>query len=86
MGERILLRIAELLDRGVPIKRIRDVRGTAYLAPREEKVHYDAIDLADYDLLKTDKTYVFVIYTAVAGIFVLTISIIEMATGKMITL
>ncbi len=37
-------------------------------------------------LLKTDKTYVFVIYTAVAGIFVLTISIIEMATGKMITL
>ena len=28
MGENILIRIAELLDRGVPVKKIRDVRGT----------------------------------------------------------
>ena len=37
-------------------------------------------------LLKTDKTYVFAIYTAVAGLFVLVISIIEMVTGKIISL
>ncbi len=29
MGERSVVRLAELLDRGVPVKKIRDVRGTA---------------------------------------------------------
>ena len=56
MGERSVSRIAELLARGIPVRKIRDVRGTAYLAPVDEKVHYDAIDLPDYDTLKTDKT------------------------------
>ncbi|MDO5123757.1 MAG: undecaprenyl-diphosphate phosphatase [Eubacteriales bacterium] len=37
-------------------------------------------------LLKTDKTYVFVIYTAVAGVLVVTVSIIEMVTGNIISL
>ena len=55
MGERSVLRIAELLDRGVPVKKIRDVRGTVYLAPKGEKVHFDALDVGDYDTLKTDK-------------------------------
>ena len=32
MGENILRRIARLLDKGVPIKKIRDVRGCVYLA------------------------------------------------------
>ena len=32
MGENILVRIARLLDKGVPVKKIRDVRGTAFLA------------------------------------------------------
>ncbi len=36
-------------------------------------------------LLKTDKTYVFVIYTALAGIVVLIISIIELVTGNVIS-
>ena len=36
MGENILLRIATLLDKGVPIKKIRDVRGTVYLCGRED--------------------------------------------------
>ncbi len=36
-------------------------------------------------LLKTDKTYVFVIYTALAGVVVLTISIIELVTGNVIS-
>ena len=55
MGENILLRIAELLDRGVPIKKIRDVRGCVYLAQKDEKVHFDFVESYDYDVLKTDK-------------------------------
>ncbi len=35
-------------------------------------------------LLKTDKTYVFVIYTALAGVAVTIISIVEMCTGNQI--
>ena len=55
MGETILLRIAELLARGVPVKKIRDVRGTVYLTSREEKVHYPVAASFDYNELKTDK-------------------------------
>ena len=55
MGEKSILRIAELLDRGVPIKKIRDVRGTAYLAKRGDQVHFDSLELGDYDTLKSDK-------------------------------
>ena len=56
MGENILRRIAQLLDKGVPIKKIRDVRGTVYLAKRGEKIFYDSVEVGDYDDLKTDKT------------------------------
>ena len=55
MGENILRRIAKLLDKGVPIKKIRDVRGTAYLCKKGEQVHFDSIEIGDYDTLKTDK-------------------------------
>ena len=55
MGENILRRIAELLDRGVPIKKIRDVRGCVYLAKAGDKVFFDSVEVGDYDLLKEDK-------------------------------
>ena len=55
MGEKILLRIAQLLDRGVPIRKIRDVRGTVYLCREGEQVHYDVAACFDYNQLKTDK-------------------------------
>ena len=55
MGENILVRIARLLDKGVPVKKIRDVRGTAFLAKLDDTVHYEYIELGDYDTLKTDK-------------------------------
>ena len=55
MGENILIRIAELLDRGVPIKKIRDVRGTVYLGKRDDKVHFDIAAAFDFNDLKTDK-------------------------------
>ena len=55
MGENILLRIAELLSRGVPVKKIRDVRGTVYLCKPEDKIHYPIAAEFDYNELKTDK-------------------------------
>ncbi len=65
MGEKTVLRLAELLDRGVPVKKIRDVRGTAYVCKCEGGVEtHFAVDGAteenkapgfDYDRLKTDK-------------------------------
>ena len=55
MGENILLRIAALLDRGVPVKKIRDVRGTVYLAKPEDKIHFEVAAEFDYNELKTDK-------------------------------
>ncbi len=55
MGENILLRLATLLDRGVPIKKIRDVRGTVYLCSPDDKLHYELAATFDYNELKTDK-------------------------------
>ena len=55
MGENILRRVAKLLDKGIPIKKIRDVRGTVYVAKRDEAVHFDVAGSWDYDEIKTDK-------------------------------
>ena len=55
MGENILRRIAYLLSRGVPIRKIHDVRGTAYVTKRGDKIHFDHIEGYEYDKLKTDK-------------------------------
>ncbi|MBR2926905.1 MAG: YgiQ family radical SAM protein [Clostridia bacterium] len=55
MGENILLRIAELLNKGVPVRKIRDVRGTVYLAKVGDNIHYDVAEVFDYNDLKEDK-------------------------------
>ncbi len=55
MGEKILLRLAELLSRGVPIKKIRDVPGCVYLCKKGESLPFPTVETADYDLLKSDK-------------------------------
>lgn len=55
MGENILIRIAELLDKGVPIKKIRDVRGTVYLCSPDDKVNYEVAATFDFNELKVDK-------------------------------
>ncbi len=55
MGEKILVRIAQLLDRGVPVKKIRDVRGTVWLGKPEDTVHFPIAATFDYNELKTDK-------------------------------
>ena len=69
MGERSVVRLAELLDRGVPVKKIRDVRGTAYLCRIDPgpELHFPVapsgggaeeiggISGYSYDRLKTDR-------------------------------
>ena len=55
MGENILVRIAKLLDRGIPVRKIRDVRGTVWLGKREDTVHFDSVEVGDFDTLKEDK-------------------------------
>lgn len=55
MGENILLRLAELLSRGIPIKKIRDVRGTVYLCHPDDPIHFPVAATFDYNQLKTDK-------------------------------
>lgn len=55
MGERSILRIAELLERGVPIKKIRDVPGTVVLAERDFKPKGAFISLPGYRAVSTDK-------------------------------
>ena len=55
MGEKILVRVAELLARGIPIRKIRDVRGTVYLGRPEDAVHFPVAATFDFNELKTDK-------------------------------
>ncbi len=64
MGERSVVRLAELLDRGIPVKKIHGVRGTAFLAKRGEKIEFPIAGGVDeygepsgwsYDELKEDK-------------------------------
>ena len=63
MGERSIYRIAQLLAKGVPVKKIRDVPGTAYLCRRGEAILFDPAGGTrtepqgfDYDELKASKT------------------------------
>ncbi|MBQ7012242.1 MAG: YgiQ family radical SAM protein [Clostridia bacterium] len=55
MGEKTILELARLLERGVPVKKIRGVRGTAYLVKSTDKTPEDAIFIGEYDELKQDK-------------------------------
>ncbi|MBE6799661.1 MAG: YgiQ family radical SAM protein [Ruminococcaceae bacterium] len=57
MGENIIRKIASLLDKGVPVSKIRDVRGTVWLGNREDKIHFDSAGEWDFNKLKSDKEY-----------------------------
>ena len=59
MGENTLKRIAELLNRGIPVRKIHDVRGTVYLTSPDRitgkyDIHYEVAAHFDYNILKTD--------------------------------
>ena len=55
MGEKIVTRVARLLDRGIPIRKIRDVRGTVFRAAPDDPVHFDAIGIGPFEKLRSDK-------------------------------
>lgn len=55
MGENIIRRIAELLDKGVPVNKIRDVRGCVWLGEKGDKVHFDIGGEWSFDEIKNDK-------------------------------
>ncbi len=55
MGEKSIVRIAELLEKGVPVKKIRDVRGTVVYTSKDNLPSSDYADTYDYDVIKTDK-------------------------------
>ncbi len=57
MGENIIRKIAALLDKGVPINKIRDVRGTCWLGEKGDKIHFESCGNWEWDKLKNDKKY-----------------------------
>lgn len=57
MGENIIRKIASLLDKGVPINKIRDVRGTVWLGEKGDKLHFDSCGEWEWERLKSDKEY-----------------------------
>ena len=52
MGESIILKIAKLLDKGVPVKKIRGERGCCYLAKREDEVCFPVACELDFNIIK----------------------------------
>ncbi len=55
MGEYSIPEIARMLDKGVPVKKIRGVRGTVFAAELDYKPEFEFVDTFKYDELKTDK-------------------------------
>ncbi|HAN20284.1 MAG TPA: YgiQ family radical SAM protein, partial [Clostridiales bacterium] len=48
-------RLAFLLDKGVPIKKIRDVRGTCFIEGNDFVPHFESENCGDYDIIKNNK-------------------------------
>ena len=55
MGEYSIPEIARLLDKGVPVKKIRGVRGTVFLAELDYKPEFPFTDTFKYEEIKADK-------------------------------
>ena len=55
MGEYSIPEIAKMLDKGVPVKKIRGIRGTVFTAELDYKPEFEFVDTFKYDELKTDK-------------------------------
>ncbi len=55
MGEYSIPEIARMLDKGVPVKKIRGIRGTVFAAELDYKPEFEFVDTFKYDELKTDK-------------------------------
>lgn len=55
MGELTILAIAKLLDKGVPIEKIKDIKGTVVKAPIDYVPAGEYIETYDFETLKTNK-------------------------------
>ncbi len=55
MGERSILRIAQLLERGIPIRKIRDVAGTVVFTEQDYKPKGGYVTLPDYRSVVANK-------------------------------
>ncbi len=55
MGERATLEIAKRLDKGVPVGRIHDVRGTAFLAKDPSECAFPSVTCASFEEVASDK-------------------------------
>ena len=55
MGEYTILTLAKLLDKGVPVEKIKDVKGTVVKVPLDFVPAGEYIDTFDFETLKTDK-------------------------------
>ncbi len=55
MGEYTIVTLAKLLAKGVPIDKIRDIKGTVIKAPFDYQPKYEYVETASFDTLKTDK-------------------------------
>ena len=55
MGERSLTRIAQLLERGIPIRKIRDVAGTAVFTERDWQPKGEYIALPSFNEINEDR-------------------------------
>ncbi len=55
MGELTVPAVAKMLDKGVPVKKIRGIRGTVFAAETDYTPEFDFVDTYKYDELKTDK-------------------------------
>ena len=55
MGETSILEIARLLKKGVPIEKIRGVRGTAFAAKDSAECVFPAVEVASFEEVRADK-------------------------------
>lgn len=55
MGEYTIVALAKLLDKGVPIEKIKDIKGTVVKAPLDYEPKCDYVETTTYDNLKRDK-------------------------------
>jgi len=55
MGENILLKIARLLDKGVPVSKLRDIRGTVVMTDRDYTPKGEWEFLGEFDDIKDNK-------------------------------
>jgi uncharacterized radical SAM protein YgiQ len=55
MGENSLRRIAFLLDKGAPVKKLHDIRGTCFVTTNKDDIRFDYAETPAFDEVKTNK-------------------------------